>query len=384
MALSDLTTNAVLRALAQFDELGREAFLQRYGFRRARGYFVLFNGNRYDSKAIAGAAHGFVGPKLKPLTHADFSGGEKTVAKRLRKLGFTVTEPSEAAFEALPFKEGALYHRQRDIHEVYGGQERGGIATPEGTPYVFLFTGETGGQYGYSDGWRPEGVFAYTGEGQRGNMEFIRGNRAIRDHIADGKDLLLFEAAKTKGLYRFLGCFACAGWEMHDATDADRAQRKAIVFHLVPVSEVETVDPEEAEDLVGAKKSLEEMRRLAHAAAALSSTPPKDARRNYYTRSAAVKLYVLERAGGRCEVCGKQAPFVRKDGTPYLEPHHTRRIADGGPDHPSSVGAVCPTCHREIHHGRNGSELNARLEQKLMQLEAPAPDDCHAVGRRSA
>jgi 5-methylcytosine-specific restriction protein A len=166
MALSDLTTTSILRALAQFDELGREAFLQRYGFGRARGYFVLHNGNRYDSKAIAGAAHGFVSPELKPLSAPDFSGGEKTVAKRLRELGFFVTEPSEAAFEALPYKEGTLYHRQRDIHEVYGGQERGGIASPEGVAYVFLFTGETGGQYGYSDGWRPEGIFAYTGEGR--------------------------------------------------------------------------------------------------------------------------------------------------------------------------------------------------------------------------
>jgi 5-methylcytosine-specific restriction enzyme A len=52
MALSDLTTTSILRALAQFDELGREAFLQRYGFGRARGYFVLHNGNRYDSKAM--------------------------------------------------------------------------------------------------------------------------------------------------------------------------------------------------------------------------------------------------------------------------------------------------------------------------------------------
>jgi 5-methylcytosine-specific restriction enzyme A len=370
MALADLTTNSVLRALSEFDELGRETFLQRHGFRRARGYFVLHNGNRYDSKAIAGVAHGFAGHGSKPLSPAEFSGGEKTVAKRLRELGFTVIEPGDATFEAIPYKEGALYHRQRDIHEVYGGQERGGIATPEGAPFVFLFTGETGGQYGYSDGWQPEGIFAYTGEGQRGNMEFVRGNRAIRDHVADGKDLLLFEAGKDKGLYRFLGCFASAGWEMWDAPDADGAQRKAIIFHLVPVSEVETVDPEETEDLIGAKKSLAEMRRLAHAAAALPSTPTKDAKRSYYARSAAVKLYVLERAAGRCEACGKQAPFVRKDGTPYLEPHHTKRVADGGPDHPKSVGAVCPTCHREIHHGKNGFELNTRLEQKLLQLEA--------------
>ena len=263
MALSDLTTNSVLQAMAQFDELGREAFLDRYGFGRARGYFVLHDGKRYDSKAIVGAAHGFLGHGFKPLTSSDFSGGEKTVAKQLSALGFRVTEPGDVGRGSIPFKEGTLYHRQRDIHETYGGQERGGISTPEGVPFIFVFTGETGGQYGYTDGWRSDGIFAYTGEGQRGDMAFVRGNRAIRDHLENGRDLLLFEASSVKGLYRFLGCFALAGWEMREATDRDARQRKAIIFHLVPVSEVETVDPSESDDAVGDAKSLEELRRLA-------------------------------------------------------------------------------------------------------------------------
>ena len=368
MSISDLTRESVLHALDEFDQLGRDAFLARYGFGRARGYSVLHNGSRYDSKAIAGAAHGFLGGGSTALKASDFSGGEMTVAKKLRDLGFPVSEPSEATLEGLPFKGGSLYHRQRAIHQVYGGQERGGIATPDGVPYVFLFTGESGGQFGYHDGWQRNGVFAYTGEGQLGDMTFVRGNRAIRDHVADGKDLLLFEASRPKGLYRFLGCFGLAGWELRDAPDRDEATRKAIVFHLLPISEVETFDPDDFPDHTN--KSLEQLRREAHAAAVQPATPPKDARRSYYKRSAAVKVYVLQRAAGACEACGKPAPFCRKDGTPYLEPHHTKRIADGGPDHPQCVGAVCPRCHREIHHGKNGVQLNAKLEQHLSQLEA--------------
>jgi 5-methylcytosine-specific restriction enzyme A len=157
---------------------------------------------------------------------------------------------------------------------------------------------------------------------------------------------------------------------MRDAPDRDGEQRKAIVFHLVPVSEVETIDPAESDDLGEAANSLEELRRLAHAAAALPPTPPKDARRSYYRRSAVVKVYVLTRAAGRCEACDKQAPFNRPDGTPYLEPHHTRRVADGGPDHPRWVGAVCPTCHREIHHGKHGAVLNSKLGKYLETIEA--------------
>lgn len=64
-----------------------------------------------------------------------------------------------------------------------------------------LFTGETGNQYGYIDGWSEEGVFFYMGEGQRGDMTFVRGNLAIRDHIANGKDIHLFESVR-KGFVR--------------------------------------------------------------------------------------------------------------------------------------------------------------------------------------
>ena len=369
MTVSDLTRNSVLQALAEFDELGRDAFLDRYKFGKARGYFVVNNGRRYDSKAIAGAAHAYTSDGAKTLKASDFSGGEKTVAARLRELGFTVTEPVDRVEEPLPFEVGNVYHRQRDIHEVYGGQERGGIATPDGVPYVFLFTGETGEQYGYSDGWRPDGIFAYTGEGQHGDMEFVRGNRAIRDHLTDGRDLLLFEATKTKGTYRFRGCFGCAGWETQKAPDKDGISRDAIVFHLVPISEIETetAEPPESPDK-DRTKTLEELRLSALAATKAPQVPPKDSRRAYFKRSAAVKFYVLARAAGHCKSCGKPAPFLRKDGRPYLEPHHILRLADEGPDHPRWVGAVCPSCHREIHHGVDGHAKNLTLKQKLGDL----------------
>jgi hypothetical protein len=60
MALGDLTSPAAVEsALDEFDQLERDAFLNEYGFGRARRYFVWRNGKYYDSKAIAGAAHGF-------------------------------------------------------------------------------------------------------------------------------------------------------------------------------------------------------------------------------------------------------------------------------------------------------------------------------------
>jgi len=54
MALTDLTPEAVRQAIAEFDSLGRDSFLNTCGFGKARGYFLVHNGKAYDSKAIAG------------------------------------------------------------------------------------------------------------------------------------------------------------------------------------------------------------------------------------------------------------------------------------------------------------------------------------------
>ena len=68
MALAELTSaQAVEQALDEFDQLGRDAFLEKYGFGRARRYFVRRDGSYYDSKAVAGAAVGFEHPERGPL-----------------------------------------------------------------------------------------------------------------------------------------------------------------------------------------------------------------------------------------------------------------------------------------------------------------------------
>lgn len=97
MALSDIDRAAVLRALEEFDFLGREAFLQQYGFGRSRGYFLRHDGKLYDSKAIVGVAHGYSGDGRIPLTASQFSGGEATVAQRLRDLGFEIQMSGQAS-----------------------------------------------------------------------------------------------------------------------------------------------------------------------------------------------------------------------------------------------------------------------------------------------
>jgi hypothetical protein len=80
--------HAVHAAMEEYDRLGREAFLEKYGFRPARSYFVEHEGRRYDSKAIVGAAVGKEHPDRGPLRPDEFSGGDATVRAKLEALGF--------------------------------------------------------------------------------------------------------------------------------------------------------------------------------------------------------------------------------------------------------------------------------------------------------
>src|SRR5262245_42962096 len=110
------------------------------------------------------------------------------------------------------FELGRVYHR-RNLHLHYAGQRQGGISTTTRHPIALLFTGETGEQYGYRDGWADDGTFRYTGEGQIGPMDFVRGNAAIRDHGTDGKELHLFEKA-GRTTVRYRGQMVCAGYDI--------------------------------------------------------------------------------------------------------------------------------------------------------------------------
>jgi hypothetical protein len=71
-----------------------------------------------------------------------------------------------------------------------------------------------------------------------------------------------------------------------------------------------------------------------------------------FVRNPYVATAVLKRANGKCEACGKPAPFLRaKDGEPYLEVHHIVQLAKGGKDTVKNAQALCPNCHRRAHYG---------------------------------
>ena len=81
--------NAVLSAIDEFDLIGRDAFLKKYGYRKAVSYLLTHKGNDYDSKAIIGVAFGYQYRTLQ-LANDEFSGGKNTVEKALKRIGFEI------------------------------------------------------------------------------------------------------------------------------------------------------------------------------------------------------------------------------------------------------------------------------------------------------
>lgn len=137
----------------------------------------------------------------------------------------------------LPYVIGALYNRQADIHGRLGGQRQGGISTPTSNPFVIIFTGEAGKSHGYADRWDDDGVLHYFGEGQSGDMKMTGGNRAISNHVKEGKRLLVFKSLGHGKPYRFDGEFICMSSYIRPNTPATRGpNRDAIVFRLQPLS----------------------------------------------------------------------------------------------------------------------------------------------------
>jgi hypothetical protein len=89
---------------------------------------------------------------------------------------------------------------------------------------------------------------------------------------------------------------------------------------------------------------------------------------NRICRDPHVQKYVVVGAKGRCELCDSEAPFVDREGHPYLEVHHMKPLAVGGSDQVSNAVALCPNCHRAIHFAADATKLSKKLYSKFMRL----------------
>lgn len=262
------------------------------------------------------------------------------------------------------FEVGKRYNRW-ELHDVFGGQRYSGIATPAKHPFVFLFTGESGEDYGYEDEFLPNDTFLYTGEGAKGDMTMEGGNKAIRNHLKEDEEIHLFEDTEYPWIVSYVGQFEYAGHRWETLGDKEEHKREAIRFELEPIGGTEIEIDNGTPSSLSDQELFEKAKQSAPKKTSPSSGGTSTSGSRSYARSEVVKEFALRHADGVCQGCEKEAPFVDKSGKPFLEVHHLYRRADGGPDAPENVIALCPNCHRRRHHGRDGDEFNQRLIEQV-------------------
>lgn len=126
MSLHALTSpDAVLKALKEYDDLGRQAFLSRYKFGKSKSYVLVHQGKHYDSKAIAGVALKYQPGFERALRADQFSGGEETVQPKLEELGFSVFGPGQVP-------AGERVSEQLRLGEIYTRRVLGGLLGIDG------------------------------------------------------------------------------------------------------------------------------------------------------------------------------------------------------------------------------------------------------------
>jgi 5-methylcytosine-specific restriction enzyme A len=371
MGWRDITREAVLAAIAEYDRLGQDEFLSRYGFDRARSYLLVHDGKAYDSKAIVGVAHGFL-PGERALSAGEFSGGEATVGRLLRGLGFSVQVGELTA--------GTLVRLLTKLNVYYS----------DGLPALY----------------QPITLLWAVSRAGRGEPRLVSWNETEQEISA------LVECygrpGETARVYYPIAALHNAGlWELDaDAAEVPNAHGSSIpqrwfdehqprnglvasVYALVRDSpearaaavralvEKYFVDAPHAALLseLGLSASPAEMalgdraaeyRRLCERADVFW-TGREDARAPRTSadpiRSRAARQAVILRSKGRCENpdCTGDIQDVTDRGEPLLEVDHIQDIAKGGPDNPIQMIALCPNCHTIKTRGRTRDQLRQAL-----------------------
>jgi hypothetical protein len=117
VAFSAVTRQHVLAAISEYDEVGQDAFLGRYGFAPSREHVVRHANQSYDSKALLGASVGYATGTA--ATPAEFTSSKTAAAKVLRDLDFDVLSPEKAdTVVAVPTTTIANARRTNGIEPV--------------------------------------------------------------------------------------------------------------------------------------------------------------------------------------------------------------------------------------------------------------------------
>ncbi len=214
-------------------------------------------------------------------------------------------------------------------------------------------------------------VLHFTGMGLKGDQRIdYAQNKTLAESPSSGIDIFLFEVFE-RGSYIFRGQVKLAGEPyQEEQPDLNSNARRVWIFPLKIVDQPFASQISERVYLTRQKQREKIARRLPDKELlkkAICSRKSAGAR-NILLKNFEANVYVAElakrRAGGVCQLCEESAPFIDKNGEPYLEPHHIEWLSQGGRDNIENAVALCPNCHRKMH------TLNFKSDRKKLKKKA--------------
>lgn len=244
----------------------------------------------------------------------------------------------------------------------------GGMRRSKQTGTLVIISDDTKGLY--RDVWK-NGVLHYTGMGKIGD-QVLEGNQNMTLFYSDtnGVEVHLFEVI-TKSVYTYRGVVKLVDNPYKSRQPDDNGNMRDVwIFPVAPVEEIgQNISHELTEQEIS---SLSDKELARYTAVKNVKKEPKTTETVVYYRDPYLKQMVKRIANGKCQYCGKDAPFIDKQGEPYLEEHHVIRLADGGSDAIDNVVAICPNCHRKVHILNDQLDIISLVriaEQNKRQLE---------------
>jgi len=222
----------------------------------------------------------------------------------------------------------------------------------------------------YDDKWKGD-VLHYTGMGSKGDqsLEFMQ-NKTLNESRETNIEVHLFEVFEEKK-YFYQGKVRLKSNSYHESqTDENGETRKVWMFPLeILDNKPSRIDFKIIESVRLAKeKKVSKISSMALKQMVESQPKSKPSKRTTssvtFVRDEKIVKYALLRANGVCELCDKNAPFLKKDGSPFLEVHHIDFMKNNGNDLIDNVSALCPNCHRKMHHGIALENDIAKLKEK--------------------
>jgi predicted restriction endonuclease len=205
--------------------------------------------------------------------------------------------------------------KRSSIHDQYGGNRQSGISPSAQHPYIFIFSGDAGKQHGYKDEWLNEDIFQYTGEGQAGDMQYTKGNLALRDHLQNSKRVFLFEYI-SKGIVKYISEMIYHDSGYFETHDSQNKIRIGIKFFLKRIGTILTssVESEPFESLAPIIKIPNETERKGLVTSRIGQ--------------GAYRKSVIYRWEGKCAVTGfdKLNVLIASHIVPWKESNNEERL----------------------------------------------------------